>query len=189
MVSVDSLSPVWWLTVSSNHLDDLWQPSATRHLLLHRDTWEVGSARLLWWIVGIWMQKGWMALAQTFGFLMEEATFSGVYAENTVKSRSSATTTTTVSDNPNHKIHIQFRIWTAINFAPCYEIQVRFSLQMISRARIITGCRPFSARNWITAHRKLENSQIKRKMLEKKNEKPCRKGHYLGTLFIALKGA
>lgn len=44
-----------------------------------------------------------MALAQTFGFLMEEATFNGVYAENTVRSRSPATTTTTVSDNPTTK--------------------------------------------------------------------------------------
>lgn len=78
---------------------------------------------------------------------MEEATFNGVSAESTVSSRSPATTTMNISDNPNHKIHIQFRIQTPINFVPVYEIQLRFSSQMISKASVITGPRPFSARN------------------------------------------
>lgn len=78
---------------------------------------------------------------------MEEATFNTVYAERTVRSRSHATTTTNISDNPNHKIHIQFRIQTSINFVLGYEIQLRISLQMISKASVITGPRPFSARN------------------------------------------
>lgn len=78
---------------------------------------------------------------------MEEASFNAVCAESTERSRSPATTTTNISENPNHKIHIQFRIQTPINFVLGYEIQLRFSLQMISKASVIAGPRPFSAKN------------------------------------------
>lgn len=103
---------------------------------------------------------------KTVGFLMEEATFNAVYAARTVRSRSPATATN-ISDNSNHKIHIQFRIWMSISFVLGCEIQLRFSWQIISKASVITGPRPFSARNWITAHRKLENRQVKRNILKK----------------------
>lgn len=101
---------------------------------------------------------------------MEDATFNAVYALRTVRSRSHAATTTTttnISDNPNHKICIQFRIWTSINFFLGCEIQLRFSWQIISKANVRTGPRPSFARNWITAHRKLENCQVKRNTLKK----------------------
>lgn len=109
---------------------------------------------------------------KTVGFLMEAATFNAVYAARTVRSRSPATATN-ISDNSNHKIHIQFRIWMSISFVLGCEIQLRFSWQIISKASVITGPRPFSARNWITAHRKLENRQVKRNILKKNaNGKP-----------------
>lgn len=71
------------------------------------------------------------------------------------------------SRQPHHKIHIRFRIQRPINFILGYETQLRFSLQMIAKATVITGPRPSFARNWITAHRKMKNSQVKRKILPK----------------------
>lgn len=125
-------------------------------------------------------------LLKIFGYLMEEATFDPVCAARTARSGSPATTTN-VSDNPNHKIRIQFRIWTSINFVLGCEIQLRFSWQIISKARVITGPRPFSARNWITAHRKLENCQVNRNILKKLlMDNPFSKGCYLGIPCITL---
>lgn len=151
--------------VSSIPLDDLFQlqtpetPTALVHL-------RGGQSRTI--LMNDWLLNAekWRIL-KTFGFLIEAATFNAVYAGRAVRSRSPATTTTNISDNPSHKIHIQFRIWTPINFLLGCEIQLRFSWQSISKASVITGPRPFSARNWITAHRKLENCQVKRNTLKK----------------------
>lgn len=139
--------------------------SRSRQQTLHWHTSGVDSLGLFWWIVGFECRRV-EDFLKIFGFLMEEATFKAVYAVRKVRSSSSATTTTNISDNPSHKIHIQFTIWKSINFLLGCEIQLRFSWQIISKASVITGPRPFSARNWITAYRKLENCQVKRNILK-----------------------
>lgn len=181
-IPVELSSSRGWPVVRSIPLDDLFQLQApdTLTALVHLRS---GQSQTI-------LMNGWLLNAENCGVLKTlgffNGTFNAVYAMRTVRSRSPATTTN-ISDNPNHKIHIQFRIWTSINFVLDCEIQLRFSWQVISKASVRTGPRPFSARNWITAHRKLENCQVKRNILKKMlMDSPFSKDCYLGTPCITL---